>query len=1072
MGNCPTAGFAAGLGPCGDFNAVGSTGVLTDRSLPVGEIIVLDAGHNGEPVGITHGTQHGEGCGDFIITKVTDPLRQQNTHMIIDIAGGIQNQFAVGHIEICTVRHFNGSVVLKCIGFKIVKIQEILGILGIFYQKVDGFAALTVGSNQRIYTVLRGGDAAVFDVQCICCPSQVRGSENSFFVIGNTVEGQHDRVAHICGNGGSRERDGCLSNVFGGLHCTAGATNTLETLLADGAAVCEPFAKEVTIGTVFCGFLLRTAGGAGAVFVGVFQAQQVKLVGVVGGPHGDADGCGTGGGGQAAVFGKFRINPVGTHGFQNLFRTKPGDPDAVHGAAVISGSAKGSGIEPVAGIHGDGDGEDLAGGVDTPAGDGVILTVVFQNGPEVGAGAEIFGELPKIGGIFGDALACGGDDQRAGDGADGDGTAGIAGGGDVLSAHGDGHGEVFTGDIGAEGLSVGDALDVSAGAGCAGEGMGDGMDGVLAGFQTAVFQQRFDGGGTDQVHAVLAGMDAVRQVCGGDAAFAQVHIGHIIVLTDGGEDCVALGQLFAGIVAGGVGGQQAQDLGLGVKMLQAQEGMHISVRQIIPLLRGQVRCGGGGGGIERADPGHMGQIVGAAVEQNHIGGAVAAQVFDPGQIAHGGVLAGGAGGDGGGTAASGPAPAVVDTQSGTQSIDDLHPPGFLDLGQQVVLGIPGQMLQVEAVRHGDVPGKGGNAVAKDGDDLSLKSFQIGVRRTAAGAGAVFVGVGVRILLFKSAVDADIPIVELMRMAFSGHINPKCGTNVLFSHIRQNGRTDFGNVEGTDGVVSPPFLRYDRITAGHIALAGGLYRVSDPAFGAVLPAVREHDDGANGQRFPGKTQGCKVFVTAFCVCDNDIVISGLGGVPIAMPGQLRFQFQIMLPGNFAGEVGLGNSKGLRIGVVDGFNGNCLLLRSHLFGGVGDGVDIITGDGFDEHQRGEVSAEGIGHVIAVPCDGITQQRGSGVLHGRSIWNDKVKIVVCQNLVLYGRYDGIVHGHLIIVVLGERADGGILLVGPGHVPHQLCAGARPHISNQLFQIRAIAAFYAAQRTALLQGNIIPAP
>ena len=175
-------------------------------------------------------------------------------------------------------------------------------------------------------------------------------------------------------------------------------------------------------------------------------------------------------------------------------------------------------------------------------------------------------------------------------------------------------------------------------------------------------------------------------------------------------------------------------------MLQPKKGMDIAVRQIVPLFGGQIHGGGGGGGIEGADLCHMGQIVGAAVEQDHIRGSVAAQILNSGQIVHGRVFAGGAGGHGMVAAAGGTPPAVIDAQLGIQFGNDLHPPGLVHIRQQILLGIPGQMLQIEAVGHGNVAREGGNAVTQNRDDLAFVIGQIRVGFPAGRAGAVFVGV--------------------------------------------------------------------------------------------------------------------------------------------------------------------------------------------------------------------------------------------------------------------------------------------------------------------------------------------
>ena len=165
------------------------------------------------------------------------------------------------------------------------------------------------------------------------------------------------------------------------------------------------------------------------------------------------------------------------------------------------------------------------------------------------------------------------------------------------------------------------------------------------------------------------------------------------------------------------------------------------------------------------------------------------------------------------------------------------------------------------------------------------------------------------------------------------------------------------------------------------------------------------------------------------------------------------------------------EGICVGIVHGFDGDLPVLAADTIGSVLDAGDVQAGHGLDEHQAGQVSAVILAHVIAVPGQGIAHQGGTGILHRRAVGHDQCKVAVGHDLILHGRNDGIVHGHLVAAIGGECAVGGILLISPGHVPDQLGIGMSLHISDQIGQVFIVGAFHAAVGAGLLEGNIVPA-
>ena len=83
----------------------------------------------------------------------------------------------------------------------------------------------------------------------------------------------------------------------------------------------------------------------------------------------------------------------------------------------------------------------------------------------------------------------------------------------------------------------------------------------------------------------------------------------------------------------------------------------------------------------------------------------------------------------------------------------------------------------------------------------------------------------------------------------------------------------------------------------------------------------------------------------------------------------------------------------------------------------------------------TADVVGHMIAVAGDVVAYEAGAQVLHGGSARDDMLVKLGRDHLGLYGIHDCLVHLHLVLVVVRKGAVAGVCLVGPGHVPEQLC-------------------------------------
>ena len=447
--------------------------------------------------------------------------------------------------------------------------------------------------------------------------------------------------------------------------------------------------------------------------------------------HGHIQCHGPFGSGNIAILCKFIVNRVAVQGCQNAVLVKPGHADTVGGAAIFGVSADGSRPNAISCLHREGNGPGGACGGVTPAAGGVIDVFRCQCLPQVGACADLGGKLLQM--TVGIKFALGSDHQIAGNIGNADLSVSVGGSRNIHAAHGDGN--FISRNRFFKSLTDRNALVIMSGCFCAGQVMGNGIDSVLPCFRFERRGQRIDHGFGNVVHTLGVGVDAIRQHVEGHAAIAQVQILYTVMVADG-LDYRAVGiQLCLRDIAGHSIGAHDQDFRIGIEMLQPHNGRHIGIGKGSPLGSRQVHFGGGRGGIKAAYAHAASHIVACPEEQDHIRRAVGTQILDAGQGSHGsigtqitgiGVL---------GIQHPGAGPAVIDTQLGIQFLDDLHPPGFIHISQQISLGIPGTMGQIEPIRLRDVPGKGGGAGTENGDDLAGKSrgfFTIG------GAHAIFI----------------------------------------------------------------------------------------------------------------------------------------------------------------------------------------------------------------------------------------------------------------------------------------------------------------------------------------------
>ena len=132
--------------------------------------------------------------------------------------------------------------------------------------------------------------------------------------------------------------------------------------------------------------------------------------------------------------------------------------------------------------------------------------------------------------------------------------------------------------------------------------------------------------------------------------------------------------------------------------------------------------------------------------------------------------------------------------------------------------------------------------------------------------------------------------------------------------------------------------------------------------------------------------------------------------------------------------------------------------------------LAGDGAEPGQGGGVIAVGILQMMAVGGEGVTQFRGAQILDSGAGRDNAGQTGAGQHHVLHRGGDGLVHGHLVLVIIEEGLVLAVLLIGPGHMPINL--GLRGLLLNQVQRGLQIAVILGQAGTAadLLDGDHVP--
>ena len=216
----------------------------------------------------------------------------------------------------------------------------------------------------------------------------------------------------------------------------------------------------------------------------------------------------------------------------------------------------------------------------------------------------------------------------------------------------------------------------------------------------------------DLVHASCIGICAATE-----ATVTQVHSIHTVMVAD---------FLHHGIIPIQrciiKGGQHYHKLAGGIRILQTKDCFCIRIGKGIPLgsrpICTRIRC------IKDSQLGAVEDIIGTAVEDDHIRGTVAAQILNTGLGSHGSFFDYSAGILIQSIAYQRTRPAVIDTQLCTQLGNQLMPPHLSH--SKICSGVLGRMLHVEAVCCGDGTCICRNIVTQNRNDFSIIVRQIGL----------------------------------------------------------------------------------------------------------------------------------------------------------------------------------------------------------------------------------------------------------------------------------------------------------------------------------------------------------
>ena len=495
-----------------------------------------------------------------------------------------------------------------------------------------------------------------------------------------------------------------------GLAVSAGIGMPLRRRLAVGIAI-------PANGTGMCGVTLGGTGGGGdGGFVAMLFVEDIhRIMRLVIG-HGHIQRHSPFGCGNIAVLGKFGVHSLTADGVYRAVLVKPRHPHAVGRTAVFGVGPQRGRPDTVPRLDREGDGQACSGDRVSPPAGGVIDILRLQFCPQVGPGAHFVRQLLQMA-VCG-KFSPGRNDDIPGHIGDVDGLVFVNACSDVLPAHGDRYGQATAADALRKRRSRRNALIVMLRCFRRAELVGHGEDPVLALIHGHIFDQLVQYGVGDLVHALRVRMDPIRKHIKGHTAVAQVQILHSIMVADRLDYCTIFVQLRRRGVTGHGVGRHGYDLGIGIEVFQAQAGGCVRIGKAAPLGRGQVDLRGRAGRVKGPQCDSAANVISGAEEEDHIGRSVAPQILDAGQGGHGGIRA------------QVPRvsilrvghlrtrPTVVDTQFGIQFVDDLHPPRFINVCQQIVLRIPGTVGQIEPVGFRDVSGKGGRAGRKDRDDFA------------------------------------------------------------------------------------------------------------------------------------------------------------------------------------------------------------------------------------------------------------------------------------------------------------------------------------------------------------------
>ena len=456
---------------------------------------------------------------------------------------------------------------------------------------------------------------------------------------------------------------------------------------------------------------------------GVLRREKIDRVMLLISRHGQIERDGTLGCGDVAVLRKLGIHLVARQRLQHAVLVKPGHANAVCGTAVIGVFAQRGSPDAIPCLYRESNRPAVPIRSITPAVYGIVDVFGLESRPEVGARANVIGKLLQMPVCV--ELALYGNDKVSRHVLNINPTVFIARIRNIHTAHRDADGQIVSRKRFREAVSCGDALIVRERCGGLIQFMRYGINRVLTCLNFHVAKQLFHHRGGDEVHALGVGVNAVGEHSRRDAAPAQIQRGNAVVVTDRlHHGDVEVEFCLGGIARHGVGGD-GEDLGVGVKMLQTQDRGHVGVRKAIPLGCGQICLGGRGGGIKAAKGYSAADVVARSEEQDHVGRAVCAEVLNARERGHSGVLAEVSGVAVDKVADGGACPAIVDAQLGVKILNELHPPGLVDVGEQIVLRIARTVSKIEAVGLGNVALEGGGACRKNGDHLAL--IRLGVR---------------------------------------------------------------------------------------------------------------------------------------------------------------------------------------------------------------------------------------------------------------------------------------------------------------------------------------------------------